>query len=153
MLEKLKFRLFVFYKLPIAFIAGLRLVSINTSSAEIRVKHSWWNQNPFQSMYFAVQAMAAEMSTGLMMFKKIEESGESISMLVTNMEANFSKKAVGWNHFKCDDGDEIMEAIKGSVKTKEGQTVWVKSLAYDQSGDLVSEFKFQWSVKVRKQRS
>jgi hypothetical protein len=29
------------------------------------VKHRWINQNPFNSMYFAVQAMAAELSTGL----------------------------------------------------------------------------------------
>ena len=28
------------------------------------VKHRWINQNPFNSMYFAVQAMAAELSTG-----------------------------------------------------------------------------------------
>ena len=137
------------YKLPIAFIAGLRLVKIDDEKAEIRVKHSWINQNPFRSMYFAVQAMAAEISTGLMVFRKIDQSGKSISMLVTNQEAIFTKKATGWNYFKCVDGNLISDAIDKAVETKEGQTVWVTSRAEDASGDMVSEFKFQWSIKER----
>ena len=149
MLEKLKFRLFMLYKLPIAFIAGLRLVMINDERAELRVKHSWINQNPFKSMYFAVQAMAAEISTGLMVFRKIDQSGKSISMLVTNQEAVFTKKATGWNFFSCADGNAISEAIDKAVKTKEGQTVWVTSRAHNSKGEMVSEFKFQWSIKER----
>ena len=149
MIEKLKFRLFLIYKLPIAFIAGLRLVEISDSKAEIRVKHKWINQNPFRSMYFAVQAMAAEISTGLMVFRKIEQSGKSISMLVTNQEAVFTKKATGWNFFRCEDGKLISDAIDRAVETKEGQTVWVTSIAKDSTGDMVSEFRFQWSIKER----
>jgi hypothetical protein len=34
-------------------------------------------------MYFAVQAMAAELSTGLLMYQ-IQKSGKKISMLVAN---------------------------------------------------------------------
>lgn len=149
MIEKLKFRIFLLYKLPIAFLAGLRLMKIDDSKAEIRIKHKWINQNPFRSMYFAVQAMAAEISTGLMVFRKIEQSGKSISMLVTNQEAVFTKKATGWNYFKCEDGNLISDAIDKAVETKEGQTVWVTSVAHDYEGDQVSIFKFQWSVKER----
>ena len=149
MRERLKFRFFLLYKLPIAFLAGLRLVKIDDSKAEIRVKHKWINQNPFRSMYFAVQAMAAEISTGLMVFRKIEQRGKSISMLVTNQEAVFTQKATGWNYFKCEDGDLISDAIDRAVETKEGQTVWVTSIAKDSVGDEVSVFRFQWSIKER----
>jgi len=150
MSEKLKFRFFLLYKLPIAFLAGLHLVNIDDDKAEIRVKHKWINQNPFRSMYFAVQAMAAEISTGLMVFRKIEQSGKSISMLVTNQEATFTKKATGWNYFKCKDGNLISDAIDRAVETKEGQTVWVTAVAQDSVGDEVSVFRFQWSIKERK---
>jgi high-affinity nickel permease len=149
MSERLKFRLFLLYKLPIAFLAGLRLVKIDDGRAEIRVKHSWLNQNPFRSMYFAVQAMAAEISTGLMVFRKIKQSGKSISMLVTNQDAVFTKKATGWNFFKCEDGKLISEAIDRAVETREGQTVWVTSRAHNAKGDMVSEFRFQWSIRER----
>ena len=149
MMEKLKFRMFMLYKLPIAFLAGLRLVGLDDKKAEIRVKHRWINQNPFRSMYFAVQAMAAEISTGLMVFRKIEQSGKSISMLVTNQDAIFTKKATGWNYFRCEDGHLISDAIDRAVATKEGQTVWVTSKAKDSTGDEVSVFRFQWSIKER----
>jgi hypothetical protein len=36
-------------------------------------KHRWINQNPFNSMYFAVQAMAAELATGALVMFQIQK--------------------------------------------------------------------------------
>jgi hypothetical protein len=47
---------------------------------------------PFNSMYFAVQAMAAELSTGALVMYQIQKSGKKISMLVANNKGNFKKK-------------------------------------------------------------
>jgi type IV secretory pathway TrbL component len=58
-------------------------------------------------MFWAVQGMAAELSTGAMMIDQIEASGKKISMLVANNKANFSKKATGKITFTCEDGDSI----------------------------------------------
>jgi hypothetical protein len=59
-----KLNLFTFFKLPSAFWSGVRVKSISPEVCEVTVKHRWFNQNPFNSMYFAVQAMAAEFTTG-----------------------------------------------------------------------------------------
>ncbi|HQR92027.1 MAG: thioesterase, partial [Sphingobacteriia bacterium 39-39-8] len=67
----IKFRFFLLQKLPSALIAGLKVQEISTLEAVITVKHKWLNQNPFRSMYFAVQSMAAEMSTGLLAFGQL----------------------------------------------------------------------------------
>lgn len=53
------FKFFVFQKLSSAFWAGLSIARFDEKSCEVRVKLSWFNQNPFRSMYFAVEAMAA----------------------------------------------------------------------------------------------
>ena len=53
---------FLFFKLPSAYWSGVRVKSINHTTCIVTVKHKWFNQNPFNSMYFAVQAMAAELS-------------------------------------------------------------------------------------------
>jgi hypothetical protein len=37
------------------------------------LKHRWINQNPFNSMYFAVQAMAAELATGALVMFQIQK--------------------------------------------------------------------------------
>ena len=98
-------------------------------------------------MYFAVQAMAAEMSTGLLLIAKIRESGQPVSMLVANNRAHFSKKARGRLRFRCTDGAALEAAVREALASGEGRTVWVRSEGRDESGDLVSSFEFEWTVR------
>ena len=43
---------------------GVRTKYIDNSKCIVVVKHRWINQNPFDSMFWAVQGMAAELATG-----------------------------------------------------------------------------------------
>lgn len=144
-----KFNQFTFLKLPAAWWTGVRVKSINDGSCVVTVKHSWRNQNPFKSMFWAVQGMAAELSTGAMVINQIRQSGKKISMLVANNNANFSKKATGRITFTCNDGHLIKEAIDKTVATGEGQTFWMKSVGVNEDGVVVSTFNFEWTVKVK----
>ena len=73
-----KLNKFLFLKLPSAFICGVRVKEIDENKCVVSVKHRWINQNPFNSMYFAVQAMAAELSTGALVMFQIQKSGKKI---------------------------------------------------------------------------
>jgi hypothetical protein len=53
--------------LPAAFICGVQVKKLRRKSLYRKVKHRWINQNPFNSMYFAVQAMGAELAGALVM--------------------------------------------------------------------------------------
>jgi len=101
-------------------------------------------------MFWAVQGMAAELSTGALVMSCIKDSNARISMLVANNRANFSKKAVGRITFTCNDGLAIKEAIQMTVTTGEGQTCWMKSEGVNEKGEVVSFFEFEWTVKVKK---
>ncbi|WP_306353014.1 DUF4442 domain-containing protein [Flavobacterium sp. '19STA2R22 D10 B1'] len=140
---------FLFFKLPSAFICGVRVKHIDEKECLVSVKHRWINQNPFNSMYFAVQAMAAELSTGALVMSQIQKSGKKISMLVANNKGNFTKKATGRISFVCKDGYLIEEAIKRTIETGEGQTFWMKSIGTDEKGVQVSEMEFEWSVRIK----
>ena len=144
-----KFNQFLFFKLPSAFWCGVRVKEIDNKQCLVSVKHRWINQNPFNSMYFAVQAMAAELSTGALVIAQIKNSGKKISMLVANNKSNFSKKATGKINFVCKDGALISEAIKKTIATGEGQTFWMKSVGTNEQGIQVSEMDFEWSVKLK----
>ena len=144
-----KLNLFTFFKLPSAFWSGVRVRSISPETCEVTVKHRWFNQNPFNSMYFAVQAMAAELSTGALVMYQIKKSGKKISMLVANNKGNFSKKATGRITFVCQDGHLIEQAIQQTIATGAGQTFWMKSIGRDEKGDQVSEMEFEWSVRIK----
>ena len=144
-----KLNTFLMLKLPSAFFCGVRTKSLTNEICIVSVKHRWINQNPFNSMFWAVQGMAAELSTGALVMSKIKESGKNISMLVLNNKASFTKKARGRITFECHDGLLIDDAIKKTIETGEGQTIWMKSIGRNEQGVEVSSFNFEWTLKLK----
>ncbi|SDH90288.1 protein of unknown function [Winogradskyella thalassocola] len=137
------------FKLPAAFFTGVRTKELNENSCVVSVKHRWVNQNPFNSMFWAVQGMAAELTTGALVMKKIRGSGKKISMLVASNNASFTKKATGRIMFTCNEGHKIDDAINKAIETGEGQTVWLNSKGVNKDGVEVSNFNFEWTLKVK----
>ena len=144
-----KINTFLLFKLPSAYFTGVRVKSISETTCITTVKHRWINQNPFKSIFWAVQGMAAELSTGAMVMAKIKENNKNISMLVVNNRATFTKKAKGRILFTCTDGALINDAIDKTISTGKGQTIWMKSEGKDAAGDVVSTFEFEWTLKVK----
>lgn len=144
-----KLNAYTIFKLPSAYLCGVRTRYIDNDKSIVTVRHRWINQNPFKSMFWAVQGMAAEFSTGALIIGKIQESGKRISMLVTSNNASFTKKAVGKITFTCKDGHLIDDALKKTIATGEGQTFWMQSVGLNEDGIVVSTFNFEWSIKVK----
>ena len=144
-----KLNAYTIFKLPSAYLCGVRTRYIDSDKSIVTVRHRWINQNPFKSMFWAVQGMAAEFSTGALIIGKIQESGKRISMLVTSNNASFTKKAVGKITFTCKDGHLIDDALKKTIATGEGQTFWMQSVGLNEDGIVVSTFNFEWSIKVK----
>ena len=136
------------FKLPAAWLTGVRISSISDTKCEVKVRFKWINQNPYRSMFWAVQGMPAELTTGMLLTKSIQESNTNISMLLIGNKSNFYKKAVGKIKFICDQGDVAKELIN-STKKNITHKAWLKAKGFDETGDVVSEFDFEWSCKKR----
>ena len=139
----------MFFKLPAAFFCGVRVKEIKKEYCITTVRHRWINQNPFNSLFWAVQGMAAELSTGALVLSYIKEKNQNISMLVAKNKATFSKKAKGRIIFRCTDGLKITNLIDTAINSGRGQTCWMKSVGTDSTGDIVSEFEFEWTIKIK----
>lgn len=144
-----KINTFLLFKLPSAYFTGVRVKTISKRECVTTVKHRWINQNPFNSMFWAVQGMAAELSTGALVMARVKESNQKISMLVANNKGTFLKKAQGRITFKCIDGDLVEKAIKNTLASAEGEKIWMKSEGVDSIGDVVSVFNFEWTLKKK----
>ncbi|MFT7666745.1 MAG: hypothetical protein ACI9O8_001084 [Patiriisocius sp.] len=140
---------YILFKLPSCFFTGVRVKIIDASHCVTSVKHRWINQNPFSSMFWAIQGMAAELATGALVMTSIADSGANMSMLVATNNARFDKKAKGRISFTCLDGLLVKEAIAAAVETNEAQICWMKAIGKDSQGNVVSEFNFQWTLKVK----
>lgn len=153
MVEKLRhpvfLRIFLLRQLPLAFFAGIRLSRLDSQIAVTHVRYRWMTKNPFRSMYFAAQAMAAEFSTGILAALVLERSGENIAMLITANRAEFMQKAKGRVTFTCEDGNKFSEGIQRCINTKEPVQIEALSVGRDDEGTVISEFRFTWSFKTR----
>lgn len=100
-------------------------------------------------MYFAVQSMAAEMSTGLLASGHVYRREPAVSMLVVGLEAKFYKRVTDIAYFTCEDGDAINTVIESSVTDGAGKTIRCHAVGTNTAGEIVSEFWITWSFKAK----
>ena len=137
------------FKLPAAWLMGVKVSMINNSSCICTLKYRWINQNPFKSIFWAAQGMAAEFATGVLLMREIELSNKNISMLLVDVEGKFTKKAIGKISFKCDKGLMIKEKVSSLNSQKTKSTMWIDSIGIDETGQEISKFKFNWSILLK----
>lgn len=144
-----RFKLFLLKRLPMAFLAGLRVTQANPESAAVTLSLGYLTKNPFRSIYFACQAMAAEFSTGILAMHAIEQTGHPFSLLVVGMEAEFCKKATGTITFKCTNGERLIQTAEQCMKDNKSYTCGAISIGTDEQGEVVAKFNVQWSFKPK----
>ena len=144
------YSLFLIQKLPIAWISGLKVVGVTKDIAKVNIKFKYLNKNPFKSMYFACQAMAAEMSTGLLALGCLDAQPEKVSMLVLDLNCSFTKKAIGTIQFVCEDGAKVKACIDEAVETGKGVVCVMQSKGFNEAGDCVSTFNITWTFKKKR---
>jgi hypothetical protein len=111
----------------------------------------WRTQNPFRSMYFAAQSMAAEMSTGAPAMILTLGAPQSIALILVEIRAVFSKRIVGPALFTFSELAAMKEAIERAGAQDEPVTFTAKSMARAEDGVIASAFEVTWSFKRRAQ--
>jgi Domain of unknown function (DUF4442) len=144
----LKLWFWLLYKLPAAWFMGVRVNYVNHEKSSITIPYGWRSQNPFNSIYFAAQAAAAEFSTGALAIVAIAGRGK-VSMLVRNLEMEFTKKANSTTTFTCNDGARVFEIVEKAIHTKEPQTIIMTSIGTQATGEIVSIMKITWTFKAK----
>lgn len=148
-LKSWKLNLFMLQHLPMGFIAGLKVVQLTKEQAVVSLPFRFVNKNPFQSIYFAAQSMAAELSSGIMAMAAVKDQDVPVSMLVLNMKSSFIKKGTSKIYFTCSNGHEISQAIEKAIETNQGQTITIHSTGRNSAQEIISEFEFTWTFKTK----
>lgn len=148
-MNQLKYTFFLFFQLPSAFFCGVRLKYLDSLKSIVSINHSWFNKNPFKSIFWAAQGMAAELTTGSLIKNAIKESGVNVSYLVVENKSSFYKKATGKIIFECNQGKELQDLFNSFDKDNNKAIIELKSIGTDSNNIKVSEFSFTWSLKVR----
>lgn len=145
-----KFRMFLFSKLPAAFLAGVRVREADEKKCVVSVPYKWLSQNPFRSTYFACLSMAAEMSTGSLAMAHLYKIKPPVSMLVVKVESEYFKKAIDRTYFTCEDGEQFYNTIQETIATGEPRIVRAHSTGRNKKGEVVADFFITWSFKAKR---
>ncbi|MBB3696055.1 DUF4442 domain-containing protein [Flammeovirga yaeyamensis] len=150
MLHPFKFKLFTLTQVPLGFIAGMKLETLEGEQCTTSLPYKFLNKNPFKSTYFAAQSMAAELSTAALGMLHLSDHLKTIAFIIVDMEAKFIKKATDKVTFTCVDGEMVQKGIEKAYETGESVEVKMKTEGKMPNGQVVSTFYFTWSFKKRK---
>lgn len=150
MRHPIRSRLFLFFKLPIAYLAGVRIREADARHCVTTVPYKWLTQNPFRSTYFACLSMAAELSTGSLAMAQLYKRQPKVSMLVIKVESEYFKKATGHTIFVCEDGELMQKAVEEAIATGESRVVRARSTGTNKNGELIARFFVTWSFRAKR---
>lgn len=141
--------LYFLRQLPMALFAGVRLRVLDEEKAVATVPFGWRNRNPFESMYFAVQSMAAELSTAAPAMLALKGVDADVALIIVRNAASFSKKAKTKITFTCTDYPAYAAALAILKNSGDSVEVTATTVGTDLKGETVATFEFTWSFKRR----
>ena len=153
MLNPVMFRAGMAGKLPMGILAGLNVIVLDEKQCKVTVPYKYLNKNPFNTTYWAVLGMAAEMAPGALVMMYTYKSVPSVSTFVVGCEGKFIRRAIGLTTFVTSEGQIVADAVRKTIETGEAQEFVTTSIGYDEQGEVVSEFTFTWGVKARKPKA
>jgi hypothetical protein len=145
LLSPWKLRLWMLRSLTMGLLTGMIIVELNEEGCRVKLKDRWWIRNPFRSVYWAVMSMAAEMSTGALLYAYASEP--KVQFILVEMKAKFYKKVRGKSFYFCRAGEAIRKELAELQNTNDTRMVILPALALDESGTTVAEFEFYWQLR------
>jgi hypothetical protein len=145
------FRMYLFFNLPMGFLSGMKIITIDDDKCVLTVPFKWINKNPFKSTFWAVLGMAGEMNGAALILQYTYKQKPTISTLPIKSEAVFYKKAKGVTTFTCNDSKMIKSKVEEAIESSEGVEIKTTSIGRNKEGEKLCEFIFYWSIKTRKQ--
>ena len=131
------------------WIAGLRIREIDKERCVTSVPFKWLTKNPFKSIYFAVQSMAAELSTATACLLAVQGQRPSVAFIIIDLKATFIKKATDRVYFTCEDTHKAFDAVQKCTESGKATEATFRTIGRMKDGTIVSEFEFTWSFKQR----
>jgi hypothetical protein len=139
-------------KMPMGLAAGLRLDHIDATSCTVSLPGGWRTQNPFGSMYWAAQGMAAEMATGVHGYVLTQAAPVPVRMILAGCQGEFTRMCKGRGRFEFKQGDLVRAQLEQTLRTGESVKCETEVIGYDPAGEQVSRWLFTWAFRAKLSR-
>lgn len=140
-----KLRLWMAKNLPMGLLSGMYIQALDEQRCVVVLQERWWIRNPFGSVFWAVMGMAAELSTGALVYAHAR--GNNVKFILIGVEGNFFKKVKGKSYYFCETGSDVLRSIEQIVNPNDTSVVILPVTAKDEAGQLLAEFSFRWQLR------
>jgi len=139
-----KLRFWMASHLPMGMLTGMRIHSIDENGCVVVLKERWWIRNPFGSVFWAVMGMAAELSTGALVYVY---AVKGVKFILVGVEGTFFKKVKGKSYYFCQAGPEILRLTEQMQDAGDSGEVIMPVQVKDAGDQLLAEFSFRWQLR------
>lgn len=105
-------------QMPLLAMISPRVTTLDEHRCVIDIPYGWRTRNIFGNMYFAASLMAAEATTGGLVFFHNASRPEKCSFIVRGVSADFVDKAESKVRFECDQGQVVAEAFSEALHSE-----------------------------------
>ena len=141
-------RLFGLIKVPLIFLIGPKIISLNDDKCVVRVPLKYLTKNHQKSLYIGALTIGADLACGLIGMYHINASGRDISLIFKNFKANFLKRSDSHVDFICNEGEKIKQQVEEVIATGERRNLPINIIAYCKK-EVVAEFILSLSLKLK----
>lgn len=151
------FRLFTFYKIPLIFYCGAKIIELDEIKTVIKIPLNFRTKNHLNSMYFGVLAVGADIAGGLAAMDIIRNKKVKVSLVFKDMNAEFLRRAETDVYFVCNDGEKVFKLIEKSLNTGLREEEKINVIAYsnynvsteESNPEIVARFDLTLSLKKK----
>ncbi len=131
-------------QMPLLAMVSPRVLELNAERCTVEIPFNWRNRNIFGSMYFAASMMAAEATTGGLVFFHDAKRPDAFSYIVKGVSADFVDKAQSDVTFECRQGEVIAEAFAEAAGKKSSVERTLEVVGWREDGTEVARVKVDW---------
>lgn len=131
-------------QMPLLAMASPRVTDLDANHCAVEIPFNWRNRNIFGTMYFAASLMAAEATTGGLVFFHNASRVDKTSFIVRGVNADFVDKAQSTVRFECRQGDVVEEAFEEAAVCGEAVERTLEVVGRREDGTEVARVGVDW---------
>ncbi len=136
-------------QMPLLAMAKPKVTELNAQRCALDLPFGWRTRNIFGTMYFGASLMAAEATTGALVFFHHASRPEKFSFVVTGVSAEFVDKAKSRVTFECNDGPRVAEAFDEALSTGERVDRTFNVVGRREDGTETAKVGVNWYIRSR----
>ena len=136
-------------QMPLLAMISPRVTDLDARHCAVEIPFTWRNRNIFGTMYFAATMMAAEATTGGLVFFHQAARPDKSSFIVRGISADFVDKAQSSVRFECRQGDVIAEAFDEASRSDQRVERTLEVVGWREDGTEIARVNVDWSWRGR----